>query len=184
MDAQTTLFMLSATVRLAVAVIFALAAVQSLRNAAEFTGIVEQYRIAPRWLVSAAARLLPPLELAAAAALLVPVTSHAGGVLGLCLTTLFTGAIAVNLARGRTFIDCGCGGASGQRLSGGLVLRNLTLMAGLVMVVVAPPTGPVDGWTAISVTGASLTLIVTYFAANQLMTNRQTLSQLRSGRSR
>ena len=181
MDVQTALFMLSATARLAIAVILALAAVHALRHAAEFGDSVAQYRIGPRRLAPVAARLLPPLQLIAAGSLLVPVSSHAGAALGLCLMALFTGAIAVNLVRGRTFIDCGCGGARGQRLSAGLVLRNLTLMAGLGLVIAAPPTGLIDAWTTIGVTGASLTLIVMYFAANQLMTNRQALVMLHSG---
>jgi hypothetical protein len=118
--------------------------------------------------------MLPPLELTAAAALTLPSTAHAGAVLGLCLMAMFTAAIAVNLVRGRVSIDCGCGGASGQQLSPGLVLRNLLVMAGLVLAMAAPLQGRV-GATLIGVIGASLALIALYFTANQLMTNFQAL---------
>jgi hypothetical protein len=68
-------------------------------------------------------------------------------------------------------IDCGCGGASGQKLSMGLALRNLVVMVGLTIAWVAPAKGAVDGVTAIGVICASLALLALYFAANQLMTN-------------
>lgn len=180
MDYAVSFFMLGEVARLTIAVIFALAAFHAMREWAVFGGIVEQYRIAPRRLALIAARILPPLELAAAAALVMPITSGAGAVLGFCLMVLFTVAITVNLARGRVSIDCGCGGASGQKLSTGLVVRNLVVMFGLVVAWVAPPEGVIDSVTMIGVMGASLALIALYFAANQLMTNFQALSALSS----
>jgi hypothetical protein len=173
MDYGVSFFMLGEVARLTIALIFALAAFHAMREWTVFGGIVEQYRIAPRRLALIAARILPPLELVAAAALVLPITSGAGAVLGLCLMVLFTVAITVNLARGRVSIDCGCGGASGQKLSTGLVLRNLVVTFGLVVAWVAPPQGAVDVVTTIGVIGASLALIALYFAANQLMTNFQ-----------
>jgi hypothetical protein len=180
MDYGVWFFMLGAVARLTIAVIFALAAFLAMREWTVFGGIVEQYRIAPRWLALLAARILPPVELAAAAALMLPMTSSAGAVLGLCLMALFTAAISVNLARGRVSIDCGCGGASGQKLSIGLVLRNLVVMFGLIVALSAPPEGAADSATAIGVISASLALIALYFATNQLMTNFQAFNALNS----
>ena len=180
MDYAVSLFMVGEVARLTIAVIFALAAFHAMREWAVFGGIVEQYRIAPRWLARIAARILPPLELAAAAALVLPRSSSAGAMLGLILMALFTVAITVNLVRGRVSIDCGCGGASGQQLSSGLVLRNLVVVLGLVVAWMAPPNGAVDSATTIGVIGASLALIALYFAANQLMTNFQALGALNS----
>jgi Methylamine utilisation protein MauE len=173
MDYAESLFMMGEVARLTIAVIFALAAFHAMREWTVFGGIVEQYRIAPLRLAMIFARILPPLELVAAAALVLPMTSHAGAALGLCLMALFTAAIAVNLARGRMSIDCGCGGAGGQKLSKGLVLRNLVVMAGLVLALEAPLVGAADGATMIGVIGASLALVALYFAANQLMANFQ-----------
>jgi hypothetical protein len=173
MDYAVSFFMMGEVARLTVAVIFTLAAGHAMREWAAFGGIVEQYRVAPRWVAMIFARILPLLELTAAAALVMPVTSHAGAALGLCLMAMFTGSITVNLARGRVSIDCGCGGASGQKLSVGLVLRNLVIMAGLALALDAPIEGMVDGATMIGVIGASLALVALYFTANQLMTNFQ-----------
>ena len=172
--------MLGEVARLTIAVIFALAAFHAMREWAVFGGIVDQYRIAPRRLALIAARILPPLELLAAATLVMPATGTAGAMLGLCLMALFTTAITVNLARGRVSIDCGCGGASGQKLSPGLAVRNLVVAFGLVIALMAPPRGEVDSVSAIGVIGASLALIGLYFAVNQLMTNVQTFGALGS----
>jgi Methylamine utilisation protein MauE len=173
-------FMLGEVARLTIAVIFALAAFHAMREWTAFDGIVEQYRIVPPRLARIFARILPPLELTAAATLMLPMAGRAGAMLGLSLMAMFTTAIALNLARGRASIDCGCGGASGQKLSRGLVLRNLVVMAGLTLALAAPLGGVVDGVTAIAVICASLALIALYFAANQLMTNFQTFNPLNS----
>jgi hypothetical protein len=93
--------------------------------------------------------------------------------LGLGLLALFTGAVAINVARGRVAIDCGCGGANGQKISRALVVRNLIMMLGVTLVWAAPNWGFVDAATAIGIVGFSVTLTVLYFAANQLMTNVQ-----------
>lgn len=172
--------MVGEVARLTIAVIFALAAYHVMREWTEFGGIVEQYRIIPRRLARLTARILPPLEWLAAVALVLPNTSRVGAVLGLCLMALFTAAIVVNLARGRVAIDCGCGGASGQKLSSGLVVRNLLVAFGLIVAWAAPPQRIVDGTTMIGVIGASIALTTLYFAANQLMTNFQAFGALGS----
>jgi len=171
MDYPTASFMLGEVARLTVAAIFTLAAIHAMREWTVFAGIVEQYRIAPRWLSAIAARTVPPLELTAGAALLVP--SRAGVMLGLCLMASFTAAIILNIARGRVSIDCGCGGVSGQTLSKGLVLRNVGIMAGLAVAWEAPTRGNIEAMTAIEILCASAALIALYFAANQLMRNFQ-----------
>ena len=183
MDYQVSLFMLGEVARLTLAAIFALAAIHAMRDWTMFDGIVEQYRIAPRWLAMIAVRSLPPMELAAAGALLVPMMSRVGASMGMCLMALFTGAIILNIARGRASIDCGCGGVSGQKLSLGLVLRNAGVMVALAVAGTAPTSGPIDGMTVIGVLCASVALIALYFAVNQLMRNFQQFSAI-SSRSR
>jgi hypothetical protein len=173
MDYTVSFFMLGEVARLTVAAIFTLAAIHAMREWTAFGGIVEQYRIVPPWLAMFFARILPPLELLAGSALVVPQMGRTGAMLGLCLMATFTAAIAVNLARGRVSIDCGCGGTNGQKLSMGLALRNLVVMVGLAIAWMAPAKGTVDGVTTIGVICASLALIALYFTANQLMTNFQ-----------
>jgi Methylamine utilisation protein MauE len=172
-DSQVLLFMVGEALRLGLATVFVLAAYHAMRVWTLFGGIVEQYRVAPRWLARLAARILPPLELVVAVCLVLPATSRVGATLGMGLLALFTVAIAINVARGRVSIDCGCGGANGQKLSRALVVRNLIMMLGLALAWAAPDRGFIDAATAIGIMGLAVTLTVLYFAANQLMTNFQ-----------
>lgn len=181
MDPHALLLLVGTTARLTTAVILALAAAYAMRDWPAFAIAVEQYRIGPAWTAPLAARLLPPLEMATALALPLPATGRIGATMGLVLMTLFSMAIAVNLARGRTTIECGCGGARGQRLSAGLVVRNLVLAGALVIAMQVSPGLPAGGIMAISVGGATLTLVAIYFASNQLMVNRQGLGALAAG---
>jgi hypothetical protein len=178
LEPQVSLFMVGEALRLGLAAVFALAAYHAMRDWTVFGGIVEQYHVAPRWLAQLAARILPPLESVVAVCLVLPATSRVGATLGMGLLALFTVAIAINVARGRVSIDCGCGGANGQKLSRALVVRNLIMMLGLALAWAAPNWELVDAATAIGIMGASVTLIVLYFVANQLMTNFQALHTL------
>jgi Methylamine utilisation protein MauE len=180
MDYQASSFMVGEIARGTLAAIFGLAAIHAMREWAVFGAIVEEYRLVPRPLALIAARILPPLELIVAAALLLPTASRIGAVLGFCLMLLFTAAIIVNIARGRVSIDCGCGGAAGQRLSAGLVLRNVGILLILATACMAPARGAIDATSAIGMAGACLALVGLYFAANQLMKNSQALNEMSS----
>ena len=88
-----------------IAVMFFAAGASKLRALGTFEGVVYNFRLLPELLVRPFAFAIPFAELAI--------------------------AIAVNLIRGRTEIDCGCFNSElKQRLSGWLVLRNVAL-AGL-----------------------------------------------------
>lgn len=88
------------------------------------------------------------------------------------LLGLFSGAIAINLIRGRTDIDCGCfGPVLRQKLSGWLLLRNLALIV-LAAAVALPEASrsihPLDGVT-IAFGAATLTML--YVSANYAIGN-------------
>lgn len=146
--------------RLAVAALFALAAAHKLRAAAQFRAQLAAYRLLPDRLVGVASWALPLAELAIAAALLVPAVAAPAAAAAAGLLSLYSAAIAINLRRGRSAIDCGCGGR-GTPLSQALVLRNAAL---LVVVVAAGseaqprPLVWLDAVTIASATGASLLL--------------------------
>lgn len=165
-------FVLGGVARLAMAVIFAQAAWHALRDVGAHAGSVAGYRLLPHWAVMAAAWALPLLSVAAALLLVVPVAAHAGAVLGLALMGVFTAAMAVNVQRGRVHIDCGCGGAQGQRISGAVVVRNLLLLALLGVAVRFPAVGVLDGVALVGVAGGGLALAALYFAGSQLLANR------------
>jgi uncharacterized membrane protein YphA (DoxX/SURF4 family) len=91
-----------------VALILAAAAIPKLRSQDEFLGVVANYKLLPGFLVTPFARLLPWVELACAAALLVPSLRTAAACVAAGLFIVFAIAIAINVGRGRTHIDCGC----------------------------------------------------------------------------
>src|SRR5712671_5269261 len=101
----------------AAAAIFAASGALKFYDLETYRGAVTNYRLIPEWLATPFAWTAPVIESAAALGLIV-------------LLGVFTGAIAINLARGRTDIDCGCfGPALRQRLSWWLLLRNGALFA-------------------------------------------------------
>ena len=150
---------------LGVGMIFTHAGISKLRHRELMAGIVANYRLLPEPLVVPVARALPVVELTLGLALL------AGGqrvavLPAALLLLLFAAAMAINVRRGRTHIDCGCGRSQlRQTVSWPLVWRNLVLAA-LVLprLLPAPGTGGLDLATAI-VGGASLFLMILLFNA-------------------
>ncbi|MEJ8547681.1 MauE/DoxX family redox-associated membrane protein [Brevibacillus borstelensis] len=66
-----------------------------------------------------------------------------------CLLILYSIGIAVNVLRGRTEIDCGCGGIIGNhRLSMGLVIRNLVFIAACAWLFVSASLPHPNPWTS------------------------------------
>ncbi len=123
--------LVTAFLRSFLAILFAGAAYSKLRHQEEFFGVVRNFRLMPEWLASPFAAVLPWLELAIAIGLLVtPAVPYAAAAAS-GLLVLFAVAIAINVARGRKAIDCGCFRTGyKQPLSWLLVLRNVALASG------------------------------------------------------
>src|SRR5258705_541781 len=109
------------------ALLFVVAAAHKVRALADFHATLANYRLLPpRATWPAAVGVVGGELLAAGALLLVPTV---GALVAVTLLTGYTGAIAVNLARGRRDIDCGCAGpARRQPLRPWLLVRNTVLM--------------------------------------------------------
>jgi len=111
------------------ALLFLSAALHKLRALPRFAEVLRAYRVLPEAAVRLAV-LIPLLELTLAVALLVPVTRRAAAGAGAALLVLYAGAIALNLARGRRDLACGCGGSDEARpIAPWMVVRNLLLTA-------------------------------------------------------
>ncbi|GAA0303373.1 hypothetical protein GCM10009087_11490 [Sphingomonas oligophenolica] len=150
---------------LGVGMIFTHAGISKLQHKELLAGIVANYRLLPEPLVAPVARVLPLVELALGLALLAD--GQRAAVLPAALLLLaFAGAMAINIRRGRTHIDCGCGRSQlRQTVSWPLVWRNLALVA-LVLprLLPAPGTSGLDLATAIA-GGAGLFLTTLLFNA-------------------
>ncbi|HEY0467051.1 MAG TPA: MauE/DoxX family redox-associated membrane protein [Polyangiaceae bacterium] len=138
---------------------------------AEFVGNVRDYRVLPEAAVPAAAAALLAAEVLAAAGLLLPPTRMWAALLAAALLLMYAGAIALNLARGRNSIDCGCGGG-GQGISSWHVLRNLVLVL-FAVPVVAWQGRPLSGVGPFVVAlGCVAVLWLTFVVFDQLLGNR------------
>ncbi|MCX4190508.1 MauE/DoxX family redox-associated membrane protein [Methylophaga sp. OBS3] len=99
---------LSVLATLFVGLVLLVAAVSKLRSLDEFQGVVENYRLLPEFLVAPVARTLPVVELVCAAALMIPQLREMAAWVAVGLFVVFAMALAINVGRGRTHIDCGC----------------------------------------------------------------------------
>jgi hypothetical protein len=116
--------------RVCAGLVFILAAADKILHWRVLEGVIRNYRLLPDAMVKPAAYLLPPVELAVGCALLsgMLLVPAAGSAMALLL--LFAVAMAVNIRRGRHFIDCGCHQSFlRQTLRPALVVRNLILTA-------------------------------------------------------
>ena len=117
-----------AVARVGLAALFAAALGHKLRDRAAFRAALTGYRLLPDPLIGTAAVGLMACEAAIALALAIPTTGALPAFGAAVLLALYAGAIAINLARGRRNIDCGCfGPAAGRELGGALVARNAVL---------------------------------------------------------
>ena len=157
----------------ALAGVFAMACVHKFKSYMEFRGILEQYRIMPKRLVPWVAPWVPALELTVCLLLIVPSWRWLGGSLAAGLLLLYGAAIAINLfGRGRTAMDCGCGGEA-TPLSGWLLMRNglLLLLAGAPWLAV-PAAASGSGAGVVVAALATILLWLGYAAGNQLLANQ------------
>jgi hypothetical protein len=163
----------------AAAAIFAASGALKFYDLETFRGAVTNYRLIPEWLGTPFAWTAPVIESAAALGLLLsPIRASAALVL-IVLLGVFTGAIAINLARGRTDIDCGCfGPALRQRLSWWLLLRNGALFALLAIALAPMGARPMDFLDFATAAMAAATVVVLYTAANYLIANAPGLRAL------
>ena len=129
---------LSVAGRVCVGLVFVLAAVQKARHWKLLPGVIANYRLLPRALAPLASALLPPVEMIVGLLLLSGLLMPWAQWFAIALLALFAAAMAVNIARGRAHIDCGCGQSFlKQSLRWSLVARNAVLALLLV-----PPLSP------------------------------------------
>jgi hypothetical protein len=150
-------------------VVFGAAALAKLRELDAFQGVVEQYRLLPGVLVRPFARILPVVELGAALALLPPASRPLAAATLIGLLVLFAAAMAINLARGRSDIDCGCFiGVQKQRISWALVVRNLVLASFGLMLLVEGTERTLAALDWVTIGGAAASLLLLYEAIGRL----------------
>ncbi len=127
-----------------------------LRSGGEFEAILAAYRLLPLAALPHAARLLPGAEIVLGAGLFVPVSARWCAAPAAGLLVLFALAVAINLARGRKNLDCGCG--FGAVIGWDLAAGNGFLAAALLASLSAPAASDLT-WAAGTVLGVTLLLL-------------------------
>lgn len=155
---------------LILAAVFGAAGPPKLAARDAFAGVLANYRLLPDRLVTPVALLLPCLEIAVAAGLLIPATRPLAASGAGLLLLLFAAAMAVNLLRGRSDIDCGCAiGRLRERIGWPLVARNLLLAAVALLLVIGTPASRALGWLdGVSVLATVATALLLHAAAGRL----------------
>ena len=157
----------------ALALLFGSAGVAKVRDLARFHAVLAAYNVMPTALVGIAAVVLPFIELGVAVALLIEAVRPiaAGAAAGLLL--IYSAGVALNLARGRRDIDCGCEGYGQRRpIAGWMLVRN-ALLIGLAALAGAPQAPRVIEITdALTIFGGLAAFVLIYFAADALLARR------------
>jgi uncharacterized membrane protein len=147
----------------------------------EFRAAVESYRLVPEAMAVVLGWIVPALELAGAIGLVVAATRGAGALLLLALIVAFTGAIALNLARGRRDLDCGCfGPLLRQPLSGWLIVRNGLLAFLVLATFTSDDARPLILLDYLTIAAAAAALVILYGAVNYLLATAPKIATLRT----
>jgi hypothetical protein len=158
------------SLRLGLALLFAAAAWHKVTDRRRFEATVSAYELLPTRAASMFSRVVPLAEGSIAVGLVYPTTVSAAAVAASSMLLLYTGAIAINLARGRREIDCGClASRSVTPLDGALIARNAGLIAatcGILLPVRMRPLVWVDGLTLLT---ALTTLVLLWATAQRLL---------------
>lgn len=166
----------------ALALIVLAAAWHKFTDATAFLSALAAYRLLPMRLVDPAAKGLPVVEAALAVMVLVPATRAPALVALSALFVVYGAAIGINLARGRSHIDCGCGGDA-HSLTWGLVGRN----AVLALLALTAAGGVIDRdfeWLdAVTLVTGVLALYALYLMADELLKQFGRIAQLKARQS-
>lgn len=164
-----------------VAGVFAVALAHKLRTPRAFAAIVREYALVPDRVAPALAALVVALETGVVAGLASGFAVRPAAALALLLLTAYAAGIALNLARGRGHIDCGCFGpaAAGRHaLSGWLLLRNAVLGVPAALLLLPLAGRELGGPEFAGIAAATATALLMYAAADALAANAPRLARI------
>jgi len=153
-----------------------------------FNAILSAYEVLPGALLGPAAVLIPSLEVLLGGAWLFNWQISSISAATATLLTLYLAALAINLRRGRTYIDCGCGFTSGntkvsdgdtQQLSVWLLYRNAVLIGLSLLAGAGMSTRQFLLFDYIAVALAVTATLLVYGASSQLLLNHNAIDSWR-----
>ena len=158
----------STTLSLFFAMLFLRTAWHKHNTFAETTGFVAGYGIIPAGYEVSVTRGLIATEALTAIMLVSPPFRAFGGAAAACLLTIYALAMMFAVWKGRSTIDCGCGGEP-QFVSKSLIARNLILAVGALAITNLPTSS--IGATTILPLAAALTFICSYSIVDRVLAN-------------
>jgi hypothetical protein len=158
---------------LALAVLFASSSYHKALDLSRFEWVLANYQLLPSVLVGPAASLMTAIEIGVSAALLFPASRKSAATTAAALLLAYSLAIGINLLRGRTEIDCGCGGDTEQPIGPGLLLRNALLICVAIVTIQPATPRPLFLLDAFTVLVSLATLAVLWQAAGLLHGTRR-----------
>jgi len=171
---------LDTTLRVAFALLFAVASSHKLRDAGRFRATLADYRILPASVVPLAAVLMTGVEIGVPVALVASPRRALGPLAAAALLCVYAAAMAVNLARGRRDVDCGCAGPALRRpISCALVVRNAVLAAAVLTTASPLHARPLVWVDALTVAAATAALAALYASLDRLLAQAPRLARLR-----
>lgn len=179
-------------ISLGFAMLFLLAAAHKLGDRAHFRASFEAYEIIPAGLSSLVARIIPVLELFLGIGWLIlglfALELRIVSIVSAALLASYALAIAINLQRGRNYIDCGCSFSTNdsantenrsQQISSGLLIRNLVLVAAALVSTLPISERSLQGMDIFGLVFAICALTLLYGSLNQLLVNRNVINSWR-----
>ena len=170
---------LTLIVRLGLLVLFIFSLVHKLRNLALFNENIRDYRLTAEGVNAIVAAALLFVEFSIVILLI------AKPLIGFCLAgvmlLLYAGAMFINLLRGRSTIDCGCGRAgAGQMISYALIIRNIIISVLAFLATQGLFVASMSQLQLLLGTAGLLVTVLLYNAINELLVNAPKLKKLRT----
>jgi hypothetical protein len=155
--------------RVGLAALLATAAFHKASQPRAFAETLRDYRVLPDAFAPAAVAGIVALEAGVAIALLLPGTSGRAALACGALLAAYSAAIALNLARGRRTLDCGClGPRARQPISGWLLARNGGLVLASALAALPAEARSLHWVDAVSIAGGAAVLALLFHATNAL----------------
>jgi Methylamine utilisation protein MauE len=153
------------------AVLFGTAAIHKFTALEQFKTALLAYNILPLRIVGGASYILPACEFLMAVSLCIEASRPWAIVVVAFMLSGYAQVIAVNLRRGRRYIDCGCAGFGKRRaIASWMVVRNLALALLLILVDVLPWSARPYRWIDIvTVAGGALIIAFLCLTAEELL---------------
>jgi hypothetical protein len=163
------------------ALLFGCAAWHKASDFDSFTGFVMDYQVMSPNLVVSMSSMVIAAEGTVPVTLLFRHGREYGAILAAALLLGYATVIAINLLRGRTQIDCGCGGAR-QPLAWSLVARNVVLAA-IAALIALPSLIDTTLWEAAAAMGGGAVVWAVYIVAEGVLSNQTRMRALLSERN-